>query len=54
MVPEVASDVHPATGNGREIMLQGFNWESWKKGHYRKLAAQARGGAGGAGRGWGR
>ncbi|PRW34079.1 glycoside hydrolase isoform A [Chlorella sorokiniana] len=31
----------PAAGNGYEIILQGFNWESSKEAWYKKLAAQA-------------
>ena len=31
----------PAAGNGYEIILQGFNWESCKEPWYKKLAAQA-------------
>ncbi|EFN55550.1 hypothetical protein CHLNCDRAFT_31136 [Chlorella variabilis] len=31
----------PAAGNGFEIILQGFNWESSKEAWYKKLAAQA-------------
>lgn len=32
----------PAAGNGFEIILQGFNWESSKEAWYKKLAAQVR------------
>lgn len=32
----------PAAGNGYEIILQGFNWESCKDPWYRKLVGQAR------------
>lgn len=31
----------PAAGNGYEIILQGFNWESSKEPWYKKLASQA-------------
>lgn len=31
----------PAAGNGYEIILQGFNWESSKQPWYKKLASQA-------------
>ncbi|PSC74900.1 glycoside hydrolase [Micractinium conductrix] len=31
----------PAAGNGYEIILQGFNWESCKEPWYKKLASQA-------------
>lgn len=35
-------DVHPAVGNGSEVLLQGFNWESHRGGtHYADVAAEA-------------
>jgi len=39
--PEPARNI--GTGSGREVLLQGFNWDSWKvkEGWYAKLAAAA-------------
>ncbi|XP_065855387.1 uncharacterized protein [Euphorbia lathyris] len=31
----------PGTGTGREIVLQGFNWESWRRQWYLELAPKA-------------
>ncbi|XP_071915829.1 uncharacterized protein [Coffea arabica] len=33
--------LEPGTGTGREIVFQGFNWESWRKRWYLELAAKA-------------
>jgi len=34
--------VGPGIGNGYELLLQGFNWESHKRGYYKEVAARAR------------
>ncbi|KAH7532721.1 hypothetical protein FEM48_Zijuj04G0052300 [Ziziphus jujuba var. spinosa] len=33
--------VEPGTGTGREIVIQGFNWESWRRQWYLELAPKA-------------
>ncbi|KAL3525856.1 hypothetical protein ACH5RR_014228 [Cinchona calisaya] len=33
--------LEPGTGTGREIVFQGFNWESWRRRWYLDLAAKA-------------
>ncbi|KAG1347818.1 Alpha-amylase isozyme 2A [Cocos nucifera] len=33
--------LEPGTGTGREIMFQGFNWESWRRRWYLELAPKA-------------
>ncbi|CAN6470238.1 unnamed protein product [Victoria cruziana] len=33
--------LEPGTGTGREIVFQGFNWESWRREWYKELAAKA-------------
>ncbi|XP_020218991.1 uncharacterized protein LOC109802167 isoform X2 [Cajanus cajan] len=33
--------LEPGTGTGREIVFQGFNWESWRRRWYLELAAKA-------------
>ncbi|XP_057981697.1 uncharacterized protein LOC131166996 [Malania oleifera] len=33
--------LEPGTGTGREIVLQGFNWESWRRRWYLELAPKA-------------
>lgn len=33
--------IEPGTGTGREIVFQGFNWESWRKQWYLDLAPKA-------------
>ncbi len=32
----------PGAGNGYEILLQGFNWESWKHNYYRTLQSKVK------------
>lgn len=39
--PATVKTTGPAAGNGYEVILQGFNWESCKEPWYRKLMAQA-------------
>ncbi|KAL3157728.1 alpha-amylase [Trebouxia sp. C0010 RCD-2024] len=39
--PKVGEEELAAEGSGQEILLQGFNWESWKQGWYHKLMDQA-------------
>jgi len=34
-------DLHPATGSGREVMLQCWNWESWREDFYERVGSQA-------------
>ncbi|KAL4354877.1 hypothetical protein GQ457_06G033400 [Hibiscus cannabinus] len=33
--------LEPGTGTGREIVFQGFNWESWRRQWYQELALKA-------------
>ncbi|KAK6928103.1 Alpha-amylase, C-terminal beta-sheet [Dillenia turbinata] len=33
--------LEPGTGTGREIVFQGFNWESWRRQWYQELATKA-------------
>ncbi|GMI98235.1 hypothetical protein HRI_003492800 [Hibiscus trionum] len=33
--------LEPGTGTGREIVFQGFNWESWRREWYQELAQKA-------------
>ncbi|KAL1071360.1 hypothetical protein V6Z11_D11G083800 [Gossypium hirsutum] len=33
--------IEPGTGTGREIVFQGFNWESWRRQWYQELAFKA-------------
>ncbi|XP_077223141.1 uncharacterized protein LOC143856751 [Tasmannia lanceolata] len=33
--------LEPGTGTGREIVFQGFNWESWRKSWYLEIASKA-------------
>lgn len=37
-----ATSTGPAAGDGFEIILQGFNWESHKGSWYKKLSEQAK------------
>jgi hypothetical protein len=37
-----ATSTGPAAGDGHEIMLQGFNWESYKHDWYKTLKEQAK------------
>ncbi|KAL0052418.1 hypothetical protein WJX82_001760 [Trebouxia sp. C0006] len=39
--PKIGEEELQAEGSGHEILLQGFNWESWKQGWYHKLMDQA-------------
>ncbi|XP_027187610.1 uncharacterized protein [Cicer arietinum] len=32
--------IEPGTGTGREIVFQGFNWESWRRSWYTELASK--------------
>ncbi|ONK64720.1 uncharacterized protein A4U43_C07F29170 [Asparagus officinalis] len=40
LVPEQPK-LEPGTGTGREIVFQGFNWESWRRQWYLELAPKA-------------
>ncbi|CAI8591915.1 unnamed protein product [Vicia faba] len=33
--------LEPGTGTGREIVFQGFNWESWRRHWYQEMASKA-------------
>jgi hypothetical protein len=37
-----ATSTGPSAGDGNEIMLQGFNWESYKHDWYKTLKEQAK------------
>lgn len=39
-IPE-ETKLEPGTGTGREIVFQGFNWESWRRQWYQELAIKA-------------
>ncbi|XP_022741227.1 coiled-coil domain-containing protein 186-like isoform X4 [Durio zibethinus] len=39
-IPE-EKKLEPGTGTGREIVFQGFNWESWRRQWYQELALKA-------------
>ncbi|XP_052480057.1 uncharacterized protein LOC105802507 isoform X1 [Gossypium raimondii] len=39
-IPE-ETKIEPGTGTGREIVFQGFNWESWRRQWYQELAFKA-------------
>ncbi|XWS30171.1 hypothetical protein CRYUN_Cryun24cG0094900 [Craigia yunnanensis] len=39
-IPE-ETKLEPGTGTGREIVFQGFNWESWRRQWYQELALKA-------------
>ena len=38
------AETHPATGTGEEILLQGFNWDSWRTegGYYEMIGRRAK------------
>jgi hypothetical protein len=38
--PKVGSG--PGCGNGYEILLQAFNWESWKTGYYKQMSSKVK------------
>ncbi|MGH8466672.1 MAG: hypothetical protein ACRER5_21245 [Pseudomonas sp.] len=37
-----ATSTGPAAGDGTEILLQGFNWESYRNGWYKTVKEQAK------------